>query len=60
MGSQKFSDDLVGKMMVEMVMVVVLAGEFEGVMRSYQTGNEKEEKERNEKKGSDQRDKGEL
>ena len=60
LGFQKFSDDLVRKMMVEMVMVVVLVGEFEGVMRSYQTGNEKKEKERNEKKGAGQKDKGEL
>ena len=46
-------------MMVEMV-VVVPVGEFKGVKRSCQMGNEKEEKERNEKKGAGQRDKEEL
>ena len=59
-GSQNFFGVLAGKMMVEMVVAVVPAGEFEGVKRSCQTRNEKEEKERNEKKGADQRDKGEL
>ena len=59
-GSQEFSGDLTGKMMVEMVIWRCRQREFEGVKRSCQTGNEKEEKERNEKKGAGQRDKGEL
>ena len=42
--------------MVEMVGVEVPARELKGVKR----GNEKEEKERNEKRGAGQRDKGEL
>ena len=38
----------------------VSAREFEGVKRSCRRVNEREEKERNEKKGAGQRDKGEL
>ena len=35
MSSQEFFGDLAGKMMVEMVIVVVPAGEFEGVKRVF-------------------------
>ena len=57
-GFYRFSGDA-GKMMVEMVGVEVLAGEFEGVKRSVRR-EMKRRKERNEKKGASQRDKGEL
>ena len=60
MGSQKFSDYLAGKMMVEMVIWRCREESLKEWREAAKWGNEKEEKEINEKKGADQRDKGEL
>ena len=60
MGSQKFFDDLVGKMMVEIVIWRCWQESLKEWREAARGGNEKEEKERNEKKGAGQRDKGEL
>ena len=60
MSSQKFFGALAEKNNGGNGDMEVSAREFEGGKRSCRRGNEKEEKERNEKKGAGQRDKGEL
>ena len=60
MGSQEFSRDLARKMMVEMVIWRCRQESLKEWREAARRGNEKEEKEGNEKKGAGQRDKGEL
>ena len=60
MGSQKFPGDLAGKMMVEMVIWRCRQESLKEWREAGRWGNEKEEKERNGKKGAGQRDKGEF
>ena len=59
MSSQEFSSDLAEKLMVEMV-IWSCRQESLKEWRECSTENEKEEKERTEKKGAGQRDKGEF
>ena len=60
MGSQIFFGDLAGKMMAEMVIWRCRQESLKEWREATRRGNEKEEKERNEKKGAGQRDKGEF
>ena len=55
-----FFGDLAGKMMAEMVIWRCRQESLKEWREATRRGNEKEEKERNEKKGADQRDKGEF
>ena len=60
MGSQNCFGDLAGKMMAEMVLWRCQQESLKEWREATRRGNEKEENERNEKKGAGQSDKGEF